>query len=317
MKIAIQALVTTAVVFGFLTAGADARADSKQECAAAYVKTQSLRDNGQLRDARKQAITCSASTCSAYVIKDCTRWLAEIDASLPTVVFTASNAAGAETLAVRVTVDGQPVIEQLDGKAVTLDPGERLVRFEMIGAEAVEQKVIIQQGEKNRKLTVSFPKTAPSLPLVLPPTAPPPRALAASKPVDVPRPVDTPKPVSRSGGVPLWAWISGGAGVVALGVGAGFGVSALEAQSELNTKCGGDATHCPDSIKAETGPLADRRNLGRNVFIGLEAAAAVGIGLAVIGIARAPSRASSPRKSVIWAPFASPFGGGVEMQGQF
>lgn len=312
-----RALAATAVFFGLFTAGVDASADSKQECAAAYVKTQSLRDNGQLRDARKQAIACSATTCSAYVVKDCTRWLAEIDASLPTVVFTAKNAAGADTLAVRVTVDGQPVTERLDGKAVALDPGEHVVRFEMAGAEAVEQKVMIQQGEKNRKLAASFPKAPPSPLPVPPPVAPPPKVLATQKPVDVPNPVDAPQPALRSGGVPVWAWISGGLGVVALGVGAGFGVSALKAQSELTSKCGGDASHCPDSLAAETDPLAARRNLDRNVFIGLEAAAAVGITIAIIGIVGAPSRASSPRKSVVWSPFASPFGGGLEMQGQF
>jgi len=302
MKINPRALVATAALFGLFTVGAAARADSKQECAAAYEKTQSLREHGQLRDARKQAIVCSASTCSAYVVKDCLEWLTEIDANLPTVVFTAEDGVGADTLAVRVMVDGQPVIEKLDGKAMPLDPGEHVVRFELVGAEAIEQKVMIRQGEKNRKLAASFKKAR----TVTPPVPPP--AIA---------PDDVPKHAPRSEGVPLWAWISGSAGMVALGVGAGFGVSALGAQGELVTKCGGDPARCPASTKAETVPLADQRTLGRNVFLGLSAVAVVGIGIAVIGIATTPSKASSPRTAFMVAPFGSSSGGGLTMQGQF
>jgi hypothetical protein len=309
-------LTTTAALLGFFTATAPAQADAKKECATAYEKTQSLREIGQLRDARKQAIVCSAPTCSAYVTKDCLQWLTEIDANLPTVVFTARNAAGEDTLAVRVTVDGHPVAEKLDGKAVPLDPGEHVVRFEMTGAEAVEQKVMIRQGEKNRSLVASFKKAASITPLASPPASPPP-ASAPPLTLAAPEPDTAPLPAPRSEGVPLWAWISGGVGVVALGVGAGFGVSALTAQRELDEKCGGDATRCPMSLQSVTVPLADQRNRNRNVFIGLEAAAVVGIGVAVVGIVRSHSKASSPRTGFVVAPFGSPSGGGVEMQGQF
>ena len=66
-----------------------------------------------------------------------------------------------------------------------------------------------------------------------------------------------------------------------------------------------------------TVPLVDQRTLGRNVFLGLSAAALVGIGAAVVGIVRAPSKASSPQPGFVLAPFGSPSGGGFTMQGQF
>lgn len=316
MKNETRALVSAAALLGLFTAGTDARADAKQECAAAYEKTQSLREHGHLLDARKQAVACSASTCSVYVVKDCTQWLAEIDASLPTVVFTAENVAAANPLAVRVTVDGQPVAETLDGRPIPLDPGEHVVRFETPGAEAIEQKVTLQAGEKNRALMASFKQAPPPAP---PPASPPPTVLPPQA-LPVPKAALAPKAapeVMRNGGVPLWAWISGGAGLVALGVGAGFGVSALQAQSELDDKCGGDAARCPTSTQAVTVPLAEQRTRNRNVFLGLEAAAVVGIGVAVVGIVRSHSKASSPRTGFVVAPFGSPAGGGVEMQGQF
>ena len=316
MKSNLRALLTTAALFGSFAIGASARADSKQECAAAYENTQSLRESGHLLDARKQAVACSASTCSIYVVKDCTQWLAEIDESLPTVVFTAENVAAADPLAVRVTVDGQPIAETLDGKPVPLDAGEHVVRFETPGADAVEQKVTLQAGEKNRALKASFKQAPPPVPPTSPPplTPPPPQPLTASKPLLVP----TPAPERRSNAaVPPWAWISGGVGVVALGIGAGFGVSALNAQSKLVTVCGGDAAHCPAATKATTVPLAEQRTQNRNIFLGLEAAAVVGLGAAVIGIVRSHPKASSPRTGFIVAPFGSPSGGGVGMQGRF
>ncbi len=317
MKSNTRALVATAALFGLFTAAVEARADSKQECAAAYEKTQSLRESGQLRDARIQAALCSASTCSVYVTKDCLQWLTEVDAILPTVVFSAEDGAGANTLAVRVMVDGQPVTEKLDGEEMPLDPGEHVLRFEMAGVEAVEQKVTIQQGVKNRKLAVSFKKAPPAkLPVPAPaaavsPAVQPPPTRAA------PKPDAALKPASRSEGVPLWAWVSGGAGVVALGVSVGFAVSAFNAHSELVTKCGGDSARCPASTKAVTVPLAEQRNQAFGVSIGLGAAALVGIGAAVVGIVRAPSKASSPRTGFIVAPFGSPSGGGLTLQGQF
>lgn len=305
MNIETRARLIAATLLGVFTAAADARADPKQACAAAYEKTQSLRESGQLRDARLQAIACSAPTCSVYVTQDCHQWLTEIEALLPTVVFTAEDGAGAAAAAVRVTVDGRTVAEKLDGEAVSLDPGEHVVRFEMAGAAAVEQKVVIRQGEKDRKLSASFEKAPSPLPPALPAAVPPPRTLAA------------PVPTPRAAGVPLWAWISGGAGVVALGISAGFGVSALDAQSKLVTACGGDPARCPASTKAETIPLADQRTLGRNIFLGLGGVAALGIGVAVVGIVTRPSRASTADTSLVLAPFTSPSGGGVEMQGRF
>jgi len=117
--------------------------------------------------------------------------------------------------------------------------------------------------------------------------------------------------------VPVWAWVSGGAGIAVLGVSAGFGASALSAQSKLVTACGGDPALCPKHTETETRPLADQRDLNRNVFLGLAAAGVVGISVAVIGIATTPSKASTSRTSFLLAPYGSPSGGGLALQGQF
>jgi hypothetical protein len=298
MKRSLRQLTATLSAFSLFAAGTEAWADSKQACAAAYETTQTSRAQGKLVAARKQALACSAATCSAYVIKDCARWLAEIDAMLPTVVFTAVDATGANTAAVRVTVDFDVLAEQLDGKAVPIDPGEHVVRFDMEGAPAIEENVLIREGEKNRTLAASFKKASP----VVPPSAPLPPALASAP---------------DSGGVPTWAWLSGAGGLVLLGVGAGFGVSALDAHGSLTAKCGGNPALCPVSTKAETVPLAEQRDLNRSVFLGLGAAGVLAIGAAVIGIVRAPSKTSSQHASFVLVPVGSPSGGGAQIMGQF
>ena len=330
MNLKPRPLLAAAALLGFFTVGADARADSKQECAAAYEKTQALSESGHLLDARREAVTCSASTCSIYVVKDCAQWLADIDKSLPTVVFAIENAAAINLLAVRVTVDGQPVAEALDGKPVPLDPGEHVVRFEMLGSEPVEQKVTLQMGAKNRVLTASFKPTPPPPPPTPPapvapprvkplPASPPPVASpppASTVPKSAPPPVTAPHAGSNQG-VPLWAWASGSAGVVALSLAAGFGAGALHAQRKLVTACGGNPALCPADTKAVTVPLADQRTRDRNIFLALGAVGLVGIGVAVVGVVTAPSKTSSPRASILLAPFGSPSSGGVEMQGWF
>lgn len=319
MKNSTRARVAAAVSLALVTPAMEARADSKQECAAAYEKTQTLRDEGKLLDARSQALACSASTCSVYVVKDCAQWLSDIEASMPTVLVTAEDAAGFETLAVSVTVDGQLLARTL-GKALSMDPGEHVLRFEADGTEAIEQKVSLRPGEKNRKLAISFKKPPPAgPPLIVPaaPTAPLPSAAPRSATQLPDEPVAAPGPERAGRRVPVWAWVSGGAGVVAAGVGVGFGVSGLNANSAVIARCGGNAAKCPGHLALAAMTLANQRTLDRNVVIGLGAAAVVGLGVGVIGIATAGSNASRPRTSAVLAPFGSPSGGGVALQGQF
>lgn len=211
MKKSIRQLTATLSAISLFAVCADVRADSKQECAAAYEKTQALRDEAKLIDARIQAVACSSSTCSDYVITDCARWLTELDAILPTVVFTAVDGAGAETTAVRVTVDGQVVSEKLDGKAVPMDPGEHTVLFESAGAAVIQQKVLIRQGEKNRLLAASFKKAPPEGPV---------------------------GPAGSSwNGYRIGAIAAGVVGLAGIGVGAAFGVTASSQWDEARADC--------------------------------------------------------------------------------
>src|SRR5688572_27564987 len=129
--------------------------DVKAECAAGYELSQEKRKAGELILAREQLKICIRDACPTFVRNECTEWLAEVEASLPTVVLAARR--GDQDLdGVRVTMDGQPIADRLTGAAIPLDPGAHVFRFELEGSPPIEQRVLVRVGEKNRRVAVSF-----------------------------------------------------------------------------------------------------------------------------------------------------------------
>jgi len=145
-------------VFAFLYAtGAFARdSKKKEECAAAYEKSQELRASDKLHEARDALVVCAQDACPSFVQADCTQWLAEVQRDMPTIVFAAKDQNRVDTAAVVVTLDGAMLLSELDGKAVAIDPGQHTVRFEHPGADPIEQQIVVREGEKDRVVEVSF-----------------------------------------------------------------------------------------------------------------------------------------------------------------
>jgi hypothetical protein len=188
-----------------LTLGAaSAHAAEKEACAAAATAAQQLRDQGKLLRAREQLLACTRPTCPAIVKEFCDRWLLDLDASLPSVVFRAQDAAGNDLVAVRVAVDGATIAERLEGKPVPVDPGPHVLRFEYAEYPTVEQRVVIRQGETNRAIAVRFEPSAALAPTAL--SEPPQRSPVAQ--------LSTLTEPHR----PVAAYALAGLGTVALGV---------------------------------------------------------------------------------------------------
>jgi hypothetical protein len=142
-------------------------------CLDATEQGQKLRDGGAYRRARERFIACAEEQCPGEVRKSCVGWLEDLDKLMPTVVFAASSR-GVDVSDVRVTVDGERDAERIDGKPVSLDPGEHRFRFERDGEEPVEQALVIRAGEKERLLRVRFgPEPAPATPAMPPQASPP------------------------------------------------------------------------------------------------------------------------------------------------
>lgn len=204
-------------------AAGSAHADEKQQCLQASDQGQSLRDDGKYRRAREAFATCARPVCPTIVQRDCIKWLADLEATSPSVVVNAKDDKGNDLIAVKVTVDGTPLASSLDGRPVLVDPGEHTFRYETDGFPPVEERVVIHAGEKSRVLTVQFGTPAAPASAAAPATSSP----AAS-----------PEAPKESTGISTSAWVFGGIAVVAFGMEAYFGISGLSDRSTLENSCG-------------------------------------------------------------------------------
>ena len=158
------------LTFLSLTARADKASEKKeleakkQMCVASLDKAQSLQTSHKLVEARESYLSCSNSACPDLVREDCAKSLATVDGTLPSAVFSAQAESG-DITDVRVLVDGNLVSEKLDGKALSLDPGEHTARFIKVGRLPLEVKFVAREGEKNHAVLASFATPAkPELP---------------------------------------------------------------------------------------------------------------------------------------------------------
>jgi hypothetical protein len=154
-----------------------------------------------MRAAKKEAITCARADCPEALARDCTGWLDELKRSTPTVVFDVRDDAGAFQRNVRIFLDDELVTEQLDGRAVEVDPGAHVLRAAREGFPALEERIVVPQGEKNVKIALQLERA-------------------------------TVKQVSRP--VPMATWIFGGVGVAGLALGTIFTVVGLSKKSDLD-----------------------------------------------------------------------------------
>ncbi len=211
-----------------------ARADEKRECVAASEKAQQLRNAGKLIEARDQLAVCGRAECPKIVQGDCTQWMAEVLNALPTVIPAAKDRAGKDIVDARLTIDGKPVTDTLDGKAVPVDPGVHTFRFETKGAAPIEQQVVVRQAEKNRILPVTFAIGED----------------AATKQHDEQQQQPS-GGAEKSSGPPIVGFALAGAGLVGGGIAAYLGLSADSDARNLRDTCAPKCTQSQvDDVKS-------------------------------------------------------------------
>ena len=235
------ALIAAAVLASATARADDAPAAPKAECVAQLDKAQSLHTARKLRDARTSYLSCSAASCPELVREDCARSLVELDAAMPTFVFSA-RADGHDVTDARVLLDGEAVSSALDGHSVALDPGNHVVRFERTGGGVFEVKVVAREGEKSRAVSATF---------------------VTGTPVEKPR--------VESGRFPVLPVILGGTGLLALG---GSFYVRLNADSDAESLRNSCAPHCAQSARDALSDKLVVANVALGVGIGALALAA-------------------------------------------
>jgi hypothetical protein len=281
------ATVGSSLVISTLCAPAQAQ-DSRADCVAAAEQAQSLRSEHKLQRARQQLLICAQAACPDVVQTDCAQWLSEVETAMPSVVIKARDPSGRDIVAVTVLLDGDRLVDHLDGLALPIDPGIHRFRFESGGMLAVEEQVVVGEGEKQRVLAVQFRP--------LEPKAPNPK-------LESPIPAgDHPSKVVR-----VVPYVLGGVGLVALGSFAYFGIKGRTESSDLAAGCGATKS-CSE---AQVDPL--KQHL-------LVADISLGVSLVSLGVApwmflsRAPT---APKQNAAVQVGAGPSGGAVQLRWGF
>jgi hypothetical protein len=256
-------LLVLCMTSGLALHASAASAEPGDDCVASAEQSQPLQHDGKLTAARRKLMACSRPECPAVVRNDCTKWLSELDAMMPTLVVRAVDSAGADVVGVRVFIDGERRdVAGSEGKELEVDPGTHALRVEHEGDAPVEQTIVVRESERHRLVSVTFGHAVPTPAAVPSATATPPEAPASGS--------------GRSIVVPVVLLAAGGVG---LGVASALWVSGLGDRSNMESSCA--PTHsCPQTqIDSARGKLVAGDIVGGVGVV----AAATGLGLLIFG----------------------------------
>jgi serine/threonine-protein kinase len=261
-------------------------------------------------------------SCPTDIHEECIRHIPQIDAATPTIVFAGVDVSGRDTTAVAVTMDGELLTRHLDGRAIAIDPGEHTFRIEAAGQAAIEKKLRIQEGEKNRYVRFDFGALPPpdseekTTPAPLAPTMQSAVVSSAETTTSLPMSTDQHETSAATGhpglsGQKLLGLVVGGTGVVGMIVGSILAAIADSKWSSAKNDCGAGCTRDDpaqqerrDALSAATGSTV--------AFVA--GASLVGGGLALF-LTAPPGSATDNGLRVV--PSMTAGGGGVLLLGDF
>ena len=283
---------------------------TKQECLDSNSNAQALRMGGKLRAAREALLVCGSAACPAIVRDDCQQRMDDLERAFPTIVFDAKDPAGNDLLAVKVTMDGHPLTERLDGTPIPVDVGEHEFTFEVPGQPVMRQRFVIREGEKARheRIVVGEPaKPAATRPVLT--TVEPDPANAAPTAVSADTATSSTGTAQRVVGL-----LVTGVGLVGIGVGVGLAVYGSGKNNDIATQCP-DTSSCPEpnhTVATNDASAAHDAFTGATIaFVAGGVAALTGLVVFLV----APSAKRSARFDVVPTYFAG--GGGVSLTGRF
>jgi hypothetical protein len=293
-----------------------ARADDPalSACIAANESSIARRSEHRLLEARADALKCATDACPALLRDACKRRVDQVNAALPSIVFEVKDETGAD-VAAKVTMDGQPLADGLQGAAIPSDPGSHRFVFEALGRAAVERTFILREGEENRRERIAI---APALVSGAPPTtgAPEPRAVlplgSAPSGEHAASPPFASLPHQR-----MYALVAAGVGVVGGAVGVGFGATVPSRSSRSQAECP-SASDCPQHDQAVSDHDAAATAATVATIATIAGAAALAAGVVLWFTApRQASASGAPSRAMGLVPFAGRGNAGLLLSADF
>jgi hypothetical protein len=219
-----------------LADGAARAADpTTADCLGASDASLKYGNQHKLRAERAQLLVCAAQSCPADIRKECVSRVSDVNAQIPTVIFSAKDAGGSDLTAVKVSMDGEVLAERLEGTALSIDPGEHTFTFETAGQPPVTKKMVIVEAQKERRELVTFGAPASLVP--------PPNTQAVSA-----APASAAETSHGSGNQRVIALVAGGIGVVGLGLGTAFAIAANSQKSDAQNVCPNNPCPTQDGV---------------------------------------------------------------------
>jgi hypothetical protein len=262
---------------------------STAECLLAHDEATELRAKHELRAARAHLQSCAADSCPAGLRTTCAAEASQLNAAIPTVILDAVDAAGNDVSHVRVTMDGEPLIDRIDGSAAAVEPGSHKFVFEVEGRPPEEKTLVMVEGEKNKRVRIEI--------------APPP-----------------PPPSHDGETLRALGLAFGGTAVVAAAIGTGFGLSARSNLSKSRSDCADSsstATCANEPLAASEQQTANTQaTIATGAFIGAGVFLAAGAILFLNGLRLHP-QTQSASAGVTVATDLGPSGGSILLRGSF
>jgi hypothetical protein len=218
-------------------------------CAEANSAMKTLIESGRWRAARESGTICTSQNCPKAIRDQCSERLSTLERVAPTLVFVVTDSSGNDLAAVRVTMDGKPLVERVDGPAVSVDLGQHTFGFEASGFLGATKTLVVREAEKDRRVEVRLESTgASSAPTDVPPPAasisPPAPAAALAAATEsspstsaasiVAQPAGSTSPLTHSQWPAYAAFGIGGAGFA---VGIIYGLLAVDTKHKLDVSC--------------------------------------------------------------------------------
>lgn len=226
-----------------------ARADNAPQCIAAFEGGQVMRKSGQLGEARQAFVQCATTGCPRAVAGLCAKWMDEIDAMAPSVLFNVAVNNEEVTEGVTVEMDGKAFMQTVDARGRDVDPGWHNFVIRLDGFAPAERRVFFREGEKLKRVGIAFEREK---------AAPVSEAAAPASPV-------TSRPV------PVGVYAVAGLGVAGLVVGTVFELLAVSGRHNLEGTC---SPVCADD-KIQT---VQTQYSIRDITLGVGAAGLLGAG---------------------------------------